>query len=236
MTSIFNDLGNAGVIYSYVAGPTDSPTFSSAAQTVNTSFSAIGMQPVDAPGCTNCISAFSNNWIHSAGLWNSKDGFPRAVSTMVMGKPGLSGATQIISVVMKIADGTSTALRISRNAAGSGPLASEIGVPLGGTSMINEALIAYDYSNSGFYPGIKMATWNLDNNSIISTSVLKEGILTPNNGDQNRWTDFIDALSPIPGRGVLWLAARWPVPPPITIPSARRFTPPSRRKSTELRR
>src|SRR5439155_16607839 len=63
VTSTFNSLGNAGVIYSYVGGPTDSPTFSSAALTVNTSFSAIGMGAVDAPGCTNCISALSNNWI-----------------------------------------------------------------------------------------------------------------------------------------------------------------------------
>jgi len=198
-----SNTGNAGVIYSYVAGPTDAPTFHPARLTVNTSFSAIGMLgvAVDAPGCTNCIAALSNSWIHSAGLWNWKDGFPRVVSTMVMGQPGLSGATQVINVVMKIANGTSTALRISKNAAGSGPLASEIGVPLGGTSTINEALIAYDYSDSAFYPGIKMAIWNVDNNSIISRSVLKAGILTPNNGDQNRWTDFMDALSPIPGKG-----------------------------------
>ena len=115
--------------------------------------------------------------------------------------PTVSNGFSETTVVMKIANGTSTALRISKNAAGSGPLASEIGVPLGGTSTINEALIAYDYSDSAFYPGIKMAIWNVDNNSIISRSVLKAGILTPNNGDQNRWTDFMDALSPIPGKG-----------------------------------
>jgi hypothetical protein len=218
--------GNAGVIYSYVTGPTDAPTFSSAALTVNTSFSAIDISGVgvDAPGCMNCISAFSNNWIHSAGVWNWKDGFPRVVSTMVMGKPGYArGATQVISVAMKIADGTSTALRISKNAAGSGPLASEIGVPLGGISMTNEALIAYDYSNSGFYPGIKMATWNLDNNSIISTSVLKEGILTPNNGDQNRWTDFMDALSPIPGTGSFVVGGTVARPTPNDDPQRKTF-------------
>ena len=221
-----SNTGNAGVIYSYVAGSTDSPTFHSAALTVNTSFSAIDMfgVAVDAPGCTNCISAFSNNWIHSAGTWNWKDGLPRVVSTMVMGQPGFSrGATQVINVAMKIADGTSTALRISKNAAGSGPLASEIGMPLGGTSTINEALIAYDYSNSAFYPGIKMATWNVDNNSIISASVLKQGVLTPNNGDQNRWTDFMNALTPIPGKGSFVVGGTVARPTPNNDPQRKTF-------------
>ena len=89
--------------------------------------------------------------------------------------------------------------------------------------MINEALIAYDYSDSAFYPGIKMATWNVDNNSIISASVLKRGVLTPNNGDQNRWTDFIDALSPIPGNGSFVVGGTVAGPSPNNDPQRKTF-------------
>jgi hypothetical protein len=102
-------------------------------------------------------------------------------------------------------NGSSTSLSLKGGTNGNGPMASEIAMP-SQLSGIDEALIVYAQSNTSFYPGVKAALWNIDSNSISYIDVLAEGVLSPSNGDQNRWLDFISAITPILGASSLELA------------------------------
>jgi hypothetical protein len=197
----------AAVIYSYIEGATDSPVYVPGYQTVTTSFSTQSLATLDAPGCTVCIGAESNEWIHSSGVWSFQTGVPYVVSTMVVGDPGQPRSNQVINVATNTQTGAATALRVTGGTNGSGPLASEIAMPMSSTG-IDEALIVYDFTGSNFFPGAKMATWNIDNNSIIDSADLQQGSLTPNSAfDQGRWVDFMDAAIPIQGSSAIVVSA-----------------------------
>jgi hypothetical protein len=185
----------ASVIYSDLQGPIDAPRFHSAVETVTPRFSVSGNGTVDAPRCSACMASLANTWIHSSGVWDIGR-VPFVLSTMVMGDPRFTHATQIINIATNTETGAATALRIPGGASGAGPMASQIAMPL---TSSHTALIAYDDSRPSFYPGVKAALWNVSANTITTTRTLKQGSFTPTNGDQNRWVDFIDALSPVPG-------------------------------------
>lgn len=201
--SMINSQGDAAVVYSHVEGNTDTPVFYSTTETVTTSFQATGPVAVDAPGCSGCMSTFANGWIHSSGVFTFQNGVPYVISTMVLGDPRYARSTQIIGIATNTQNGAATALQLAGGISGSGPMAAEIAMPLIRSN--NEALIVYDHSRFDFYPGVKNALWDIDTNSVTYVTVLREGSLTPNNGDQRRWTDFIDALIPIPGTSKLSL-------------------------------
>jgi hypothetical protein len=185
----------ASVVYSYLQGPIDAPKFHSAVETVTPRFSVSGNGTVDAPGCTACMASLANTWIHSSGVWDIRE-VPYVLSTMVTGDPRFTNATQIINIATNTETGAARAIRIAGGASGAGPMASEIAMPLASS---HTALIAYDDSRPSFIPGVKAALWNVRANTISSTHTLKQGSFTPTNGDQNRWVDFIDALTPVPG-------------------------------------
>ncbi|HVR09902.1 MAG TPA: hypothetical protein VMW75_17795 [Thermoanaerobaculia bacterium] len=190
----------AEVLYSHIEGTTDAPVFYSGTETVTTSFAvASGVPAVDAPGCTGCIATFVNGWIHSSAVYGFANGDAYILSTMVLGDPNHARATQIISIAVNTKTGAATALQVASGIDGSGPLASEIAMPLVRSGSADVAYVVYDHSRFDFYPGVKDISWNVDTNSVNYITVLREGSLTPNNGDQNRWADFDDALAPIPG-------------------------------------
>jgi hypothetical protein len=191
---------HATVVYSHVEGAVNNPVFYSATETVTTSFAtASGVPAVDAPGCTGCISTFVNAWIHSSGVYLFANGVPYILSTMVEGDPNHARATQIISIAVNTQTGVATSLQVASGIDGSGPLASEIAMPLVRSGSADQALIVYDHSRFDFYPGVKDISWNVDTNSVNYITVLSGGSLTPTNGDQTRWADFDDAIAPIPG-------------------------------------
>jgi hypothetical protein len=194
----------ASVVYSYVQGPVDAPMYAPAVETVTPGFSVSGPPAVDAPGCTGCMVSFSNGWIHSSGVWALRNGIPFVLSTMVMGDPRYANATQIINVATNTKTGAATVSRLAGGTNGFGPMASEIALPLAGNP--GTALVAYDESRSDFYPGVETALWNIGGNTVRRVTVLQQGSLTPTNGDQNRWVDFLSALTPIPGSSRLVLA------------------------------
>ncbi len=191
---------HATVVYSHLEGAVNNPVFYSATETVTTGFAIAGGVPaVDAPGCTGCISTFVNAWIHSSGVYQFANGVPYILSTMVEGDPNHARATQIISIAVNTQNGVATSLQVASGIDGSGPLASEIAMPLVRSGAADQALIVYDHSRFDFYPGVKDISWNVDTNSVNYITILSGGSLTPTNGDQTRWADFDDAIAPIPG-------------------------------------
>jgi hypothetical protein len=198
LTASLINQGKAAVIYSYVEGKTDSPSFHAGTETVTTSFSAGWPVSVNAPGCTACINAYVNGWIHSSNLWRLQNGDAYILSTMVLSDPSWSNSTQIISIATNTRTGAATALRLTDGAGDSGPLAAEIAMQLQGGSL-DEALIAYDDSRGNFYPGIKAALWEIETNTVSHIEMVVEGSFTPRHGDQDRWADYIDAIAPVPG-------------------------------------
>jgi hypothetical protein len=203
--------GFATVTYSYLSGSVDQPVLFSSVETVTTGFEAappppFEIPPVDAPGCSNCIVAFTNGWIHSSGLFDSKHRGIWILSTLVMGDPRYLDATQVISVATDVVSHRSVALRVSDNQEGAGPMASEIAMPLKTSAAIEQALIVFDDSESNFYPGLKAVLWDLTKNTIRDKVTLQQGSLTPTVFPQGRWVDFIDAIAPIPGTSRLVVA------------------------------
>ena len=216
--------GKAMVVYSHVEGSTDSPVFYSDTETVTTSFPVTGsgsprsLPASDAPGCQGCIQSDANDWIQSAGVWlfNSVEE-PFIVSTMAMGAPEYARASKIKNVATNTSSGVATALAINPTADGQGFLASEISQPAIPTG--DNFVIPYDYAASGFYPGMRIAYWNPDNNTLIyTTNTETEGDITPSkkNGcvGQGRWVDFIDAITPVPGSTEVVLGGALAFPSP----------------------
>ncbi|MGO9602956.1 MAG: hypothetical protein ACLQAT_06055 [Candidatus Binataceae bacterium] len=222
VASDISSSGNAMVVYSFVDGSTDSPVFYSDTETVTTSFGVLGsrgpqiLPASDAPGCQSCIESDANGWIQSAGVWLfSSVGEPFIVSTMAMGAPGHARASKLINVATNTATGSATALQIAPSADGQGYLASEITQPAVPTG--DNFVIPYDYTGPDFYPGLRIAYWNADSNTLVYT-IPQEGSLTPSkkNGcvDQGRWVDFIDAITPIPNSTEVVLGGTLAYPSP----------------------
>ncbi len=206
--------GDAEVVYSHLQGSTDSPLFYSPTETVTTSFATTGGAGADivpyvaTPDCSEgaplvppeCMIPATNGWIQSAGVWELTNGDPVILSTQTAGATQYSNEIQIISVATDTNTGVATALSLAGGEAGSGPMGSEIAMPL--VRFNDNALIGYDMSRSDFNPGVKDFEWNIDNNSVVSVNILKEGLDVPqfsSCADQGRWLDFLDALQPIPG-------------------------------------
>lgn len=212
--AVITPAGRAAVLYSRVEGAVRSPVFYSAAEVVVTGFQATGPPPVDAPGCTACMVSYSNGWIHSAGVWAFQDGAPYILSTMVLGDPRFTNSTQIVSVARNAETGDAIALQAAGATNGSGPMASEIAMPLVRSGSADRALVVYDRSRSDFYPGVMDIWWDVDTNTVIYVTVLKAGVLTPTGFNQHRWVDFIDGMAPIPDSSQLVAAASAAVPSP----------------------
>src|ERR1700688_2162521 len=100
---------------------------------------------------------------------------------------------------------------------GQGRLASEISMP----SVVSgdKLVIAYGFTGPAFYPGMRVAYWNADNNTLIYDNVLVQGTVTPSKIDgcvgAGRWVDFIDALTPIPNSSQVVLGGNVASPSPI---------------------
>jgi hypothetical protein len=222
VTAYYNTTtGNAEVVYGHLQGGTDSPVFYSPTETVTTSFATNGSAGADflpavftpdtPGGCPTepplCMTSFANGWIQSAGVWRLNNGHPFILSTQTAEATQYSNETQIISVATDTYTGAATALSLAGGEQGSGPMGSEIGMPLvsGG---VDEAVVGYDMSRSDFIPGVKDFEWDIDNNSVVSVNTLKPGFDTPqfsNCAGQGRWLDLLDALQPIPNSGNLLL-------------------------------
>ncbi len=179
----------AAVIYSHLEGSVDAPVFYSATETVTTSFAIAGGVPkVDAPGCTGCLGAEANGWIHSVGVYSFANGTPYILSTMVLGEPSHQRCTQIVSIAVNTQNGVATSLQVAGGIDGSGPLAAEIAMPLVNSTGIDQALVVYDHSRSDFYPGVKALWWNVDSNSVSCVTILQQGSFTPDNTAPTRTT------------------------------------------------
>lgn len=200
--------GRAAEVYSHIEGPTDAPVFYASSDQVTTGFATVSVPPgtVDAPGCSACIVFFSEGWTHSSGLWQVR-GKKYILSTAVYDDPAYTGATQVISIAVTEGANVAKAIRISGEENGSGPMASEIGMPSTTGQIAGErALIAYDMSDSTFYPGVMAAQWNIRTNAIEISGALQEGAFTPTGYDASRWVDFISALVPVPRSTKMLLA------------------------------
>lgn len=198
--------GNPIIVYSYLEGPGNAPVYYPAVTGVVVSGTLVtgaqgnAIPAVSAPGCSACMQALTNGWVHSAGVFASTGVNPYVVSTTVWGDKDIPNSTQIVSQALNANTGARRTLIAKAGIAGSGPMASEIAMPfvLPG---YNQALIVYDHSRSDFYPGVRSMTWDIDNNSIVSVDTLQQGMLLPGPGTRARWVDFISAISPLPGTG-----------------------------------
>jgi hypothetical protein len=202
LTTALVGRSQAAIAYSYVEERKGAPVYVPTARTVTTSFEVSeGVPAVDTPGCTGCLQALSNGWIHSSGVWTSAIGIPYILATWTAGDPHYQRATQAINITANVELGFARAMQISGGKDGAGPLASEIAAPLVHGGFPDQAVIVYDYSASNFYPGMKSATWDIERNSVRAFRTLKEGSVTPTPGsfESGRWADFIDALVLIPG-------------------------------------
>lgn len=204
--------GRAAVIYSFVEGPTNAPRYSPAFLQVTTSFPAGNLTAVDTPACQGCLVAYSNAWIHSSGVWLLRNGIPVIVSTYEIGDPRYLRSTELVALA-STQTGVSRALRLAGGAAGLGPLASEIALPLVRATATNTATIGYAISGPATDPSFAYASWNIDANKVTSVSLLGQGTIAPIGYDLGRWTDFTSALTPIPYSSDLLIGG------PVAIPS-----------------
>lgn len=206
----------ADVLYSHLEGVTDSPVFYPSTDQVDTDyqFSDFNYQTLflNTPSCSNCFTAWSADWAHSSSVWAFKNGQTYILSTAVVGDPRYSNATQVVNIATSDA-GVATAMRIV-GGTGSGPLASEIAMPLVPNLSNDTAIVAYDWSSSSFFPGVWASQWDVDLNIVDFTNALAQGTVAPPAGDfyQHRWSDFIDAFSPIPGTSNMLLGAQFGTP------------------------
>ncbi len=207
LTASITSGGYAAVLYSHIEGSTDAPVFYSGTDQVTTSFPASGApSTVDAPNCAGCMTAsWPKGWMHSSGVWTFTDGHAYIMSTAVFNDAAYSNASQIVNVAISDA-GAATAMNIY-GGTGWGAMSSEITMPLVTTLTYNRALVAYDASDSSFYPGVMAAQWNVDLNTIEFNTALAQGSFVPSAADAGRWVDWIDAFTPIPGSSQMVLGA-----------------------------
>lgn len=199
IASAITTSGFAAAIFSYLQGSTDSPIFYSKASQVTTSFLAGGTFVISTPGCNACISSYANGWIHSSSIFTFKNGQAYVLANFVLGDPRYTPSTQVVSIALNSATGGSTAMQLAGGEPGSGALAAEIGMPLYQNYAFDAVSIAYDYTASNYFPGLQLALWDVDSNSLQYVRTLQEGSLTPSGSDASRWGDFLDAMAPVPG-------------------------------------
>lgn len=222
---------NPVFVYSYIEGPGNAPMYYPAvrAVAVNTQITNAQGNPipkVSAPGCSACMQALTNGWVHSAGVFATTHTNPYVVSTMVWGDEDIPNSTQILAQAYYAYTGARRTLISKGGVSGSGPMASEIAMPLV-LPGYNQAYIVYNHSRSDFYPGVRSMTWDIDNASvpIVSVDTLQQGLFTPNPGPpffyQERWTDFISAISPLPGTSSFVVAGSLAAP---SLPEPQRTT------------
>lgn len=185
--------GSAAVVYSYVDGTVDAPTFTAGFTQVDTSFAATGPVPVDAPGCSGCINTFSNGVIHSSTVSG-----PWLLSTMMLGDPRFARSTQAVQVAYNLQTSTVTSQQFAGGVAGAGILASEIAMQAVPNTTFNSAILAYGRSRSDYFPGVRIAQWNIDTNAMTYVNEVQQGTKLPSAANQNRWLDFMGAISPVP--------------------------------------
>lgn len=195
-------LGHAAAIYSIISGATTAPVFYSKAEQVTTSFAATSPPALSAPGCSSCITSFAFGWSHSSSMFTFKNGQAYVLTTFVLGNPNIASSTQIVNIALSSATGNGNALQLL-GAPGAGPLASEISMALPQNYTYDAVSIAWDATTSKFYPGVKFALWNADSNAQVYSKPLQQGTLTPASDDASRWTDFMDAMTPVPGTSQL---------------------------------
>jgi hypothetical protein len=195
--------GNTEMVYSYIQGTVDAPRYYPSVSTADTSLNIFGgtWQNFNAPGCTSCIQGLEYDGLNSAGLYALKNGDSVLLSTVAEPDGRHQPSSQIIGVANDLTKKKVTAISLSTGTAGDGFLGSEITMPLISATSSNIAVLAYDKVGATFYPGVGDMDWNLDTNSIGSLTTLMEGDETPTPGgyEANRFIDFLDASTPVPG-------------------------------------
>jgi hypothetical protein len=212
--------GTAEVIYSYIDGSASAPVFHPTVETVTTSLVTTGsssgydgLPSVSSPYCPNsgCMDSLTSGWIHSAGVWQLSNGHSYVLSTQVVGIPQYAYETGLLSVALDTSTGAATALAMPGGVAGSGPMGSEIAMPLVNTT--DDAVIGYDHSRFDFIPGVKDVVWNIPTNSVVSVNILQQGVFSPQysncSGYAYRFLDFLDAMQPIPKSGNLLIGGTY---------------------------
>jgi hypothetical protein len=209
----------AQVVYSYLEGPADAPIYFpsafTATSTFRTSFANSSTDCgkfgycADAPGCTDCIGSLTLGWSHSSGVYALANGQPVILSTVALGDPAFARSGQVIATSFNLSTSRSSWVRVPPTGAGDGLLGSEITMPAVPSGASNVALITYDETSPTFFPGAKIAQWNLDANVIAGTTVLREGDFTPTQGsfEATRFIDFLDSTTPIPGSQDVFVGA-----------------------------
>jgi hypothetical protein len=192
--------GHATMSFGYVTGKTDSPTYSPQKYVVDTGVPANGNSTVDAPGCPACLGDLANTWVHSAFGYNFIHGTPYILAAAVFGNPKAANSTEVVATAFDVNTHVPISLGVV-GGAGQGALSAQIALPSVASTSFNQALIVYGYSDDTFYPGLKAIDWNIDSNVVASNNVVQEGTFTPTSACtvMNRWLDFDDALTPIPG-------------------------------------
>ncbi|MDB5069065.1 MAG: hypothetical protein JWM87_176 [Candidatus Eremiobacteraeota bacterium] len=205
--------GNAAVLYSYLTGPVSSPTFYAGVLQVMTSFPATGPVAVDAPGCTGCINTFTNGVIHSSTVAALNTGPTAIISTAMYGDPANARSTQSVQVSLNTTTVAATSLQFAGGIPGAGVLGSEIAMPAVPNTAFNAAILVYGRSRSDYYPGVRVAQWNIDGNYMVYVNELQQGTMLPSAYNQGRWMDFMSAISPVPGTSQMVAGG------PVAIPS-----------------
>lgn len=194
--------GYAAVVYSYLQGSVDSPSFVSNSRTAISSIRGT-MYPnvVSAPGCSSCIHFFSNSWIHSSVEdFTTPSLQPVILTTAIYGDPYNAQQTIVVDSAFNEQSGGA---EFAENQGGyhGGAMASEITVPSPYTGT-NYLPIAWTASDDTLYPDVEWVLWDLDKNTFASNTlcILKKGTVFPSN-TASRWVDFIDAAAPFTSYG-----------------------------------
>jgi hypothetical protein len=206
--------GNAAVLYSYLGGPVSSPTYYAGVLQVMTSYAATGPVGVDAPGCTGCISTFTNSVIHSSTVAPLNNAQSVVLTTAMYGDPNNARSTQAVQVALNMATITATTLQFAGGIPGAGVLGSEIAMPSVPNTAFNAAMLVYGRSRSDYYPGVRVAQWNIDSNYMVYVNELEQGTHLPSVYNQGRWMDFMSAIESTPGSSQM--VAGGPVARPST--------------------
>lgn len=199
-TRFYSD-GTVRLLTSYLGGTADAPSFYSAGwQSGTPAYRAVGLPPVNSPG--GLISALTANYVSSSGVYTSTSGDPYLVAKMVVGDPQFTNASQIMSFVVDTLSGGWNSLQILGGANGSGPMASEIAMPLVLPGS-NTAMIAYTISRTEYYPSLKIAYWTIDTMQLNYIALVQQGVNMPDTTGcpdcpRDRWADFYAAISPLP--------------------------------------
>ena len=206
---------------SYIGGTAASPAYYMGGWKSTTPAFTTGSDPGGCPilYSTFCVSApggglignFTDTFSHSSGVYSSTFGDPYLVATMTFTDPRFTHASQIISFVVNTWSGGWNSLQVAGGTNGSGPIASDIAMPLV-LSGANTALIGYEISRADYYPSAKIATWNIDTMTVTGSAFVQQGTGMPDSFATGRWSDFLTAISPIPGTSQFFIGGTASVP------------------------